>query len=189
MSRGTNLETFRTFRLDITTSGTPERLSPKRRSATIAFTENTTTADTITDSGSLFLVSGFEAGMRITVSGSTSNDGTYTIASVSAGTITLANADDLATEAAGATVTIVSDSGFSIPDGIAVVVKAHRSNTGYVQVADSSVKADADNSPNGAYELSANESVSLQVKNTKDIFVDSTVSGDDVQVILEKSTM
>jgi len=73
----------------------------------IAFNENTPSADTITDTGSGFAVAGFEAGDHITVSGSASNDGTYLIGSIVAGTITLDAADDLADEAAGATVTIV----------------------------------------------------------------------------------
>ncbi len=69
---------------------------------TIAF--NDANPDTITDSGNGFGV--FTAGMIITVSGSTSNDGTYTIASVTAGTITLVDGDTLTTESAGANVTV-----------------------------------------------------------------------------------
>lgn len=184
MGRGSNLPTFRSFRFDCLTAGTPEQLSPKIRGTGIAFNENTASADTITDSNSGFLIQGFEAGMAITVAGSSSNDGSYTIGSVTAGTITLIAANDLATEASGATVTITSG-GLTIPDGIAVVVKANRSNTGYVQVADSSVKADTSNTPTGGFELSPNGSVTLQVDNTADIWVDSTVSGDDVEVILE----
>lgn len=74
--------------------------------ATIAFNENTPSADTITDSGNGFLTAGFEVGDVITIAGSGSNDGVYTIKTVTAGTITVAETDDLATEAAGASVTI-----------------------------------------------------------------------------------
>ena len=44
---------------------------------------------TVTDSGSGFVTAGFKAGDLITVSGSTSNDGNYTIVTVAAGTLTL----------------------------------------------------------------------------------------------------
>ncbi len=75
----------------------------------IAFNDNTPSADTITDTGTGFLTAGFVAGMRILISGSTSNDAlTYMIASVVAGTITLISTDELTDELAGATVTITS---------------------------------------------------------------------------------
>ena len=72
----------------------------------IAFHENTPSADTITDSGNGFLSAGFEAGEKISVTGSASNDGNYTIDTLTAGTITLIATDDLADEAAGAVVSI-----------------------------------------------------------------------------------
>jgi hypothetical protein len=56
---------------------------------TITFVDGGGGADTITDSVNGFLAAGFEAGDEFTVSGSTSNDGDYTIVSVTAGTITL----------------------------------------------------------------------------------------------------
>lgn len=62
--------------------------------------------DTITDADSNFINDGFAAGQVITVSGSTSNDGTYTIDTVDAGTITLIATDTLTAEGVGATVTI-----------------------------------------------------------------------------------
>lgn len=71
---------------------------------TIAFVDSN--PDTITDSGSGF--GSFEAGQIIEVSGSTSNDGTYTIDSVVAGTITLVSGDALTVETAGASVTITA---------------------------------------------------------------------------------
>jgi hypothetical protein len=78
--------------------------------ATIAFIEGGAAKDTITDSDGAFITSDFYAGQIITVSGSTSNDGTYEIYSVVAGTITLIATDDLVAELAGATVIITSDS-------------------------------------------------------------------------------
>ncbi len=70
--------------------------------STIAFAD--TNPDTITDSGSG--LAGFAAGQVIEIAGSTSNDGTYTIATVAAGTLTLVAGDSLTVEALGATVTI-----------------------------------------------------------------------------------
>jgi hypothetical protein len=79
--------------------------TPTMTATTIAFVDGGAGADTITDSGSAFLTTGYKAGDIITVSGSTSNDGNYTIVSLVAGTITLA-AGVLTTEAAGDSVTI-----------------------------------------------------------------------------------
>lgn len=53
---------------------------------TLAFTN--TTDSTITDSENGFIDAGFEDGDKIYVSGSTSNDGVYTITTVEAGTLT-----------------------------------------------------------------------------------------------------
>ena len=76
---------------------------------TIAFNDNGASPDTITDSGNGFLTAGFVVGDKITVSGSTSNDGDYTIAEIVAGTITLVSTDELTTEVAGDSVTIVAN--------------------------------------------------------------------------------
>lgn len=73
---------------------------------TIAFVNSN--PDTITDSGNGFIAAGFYPGQKITVNGSVSNDGTYTIKSVTAGTITLIATDSLTAEGAGANVTINS---------------------------------------------------------------------------------
>lgn len=181
-TRITNLPLPFTFQFLVTTSGTPEQLTVKRRAATIAFNENNAAADTITDSANGFLVAGFEAGDQITVSGSASNDGTYTIASVAAGTITLLARNDLTTEAAGATVTLTAPK--TISDGVAVTVKAMFSNGGTIRIADSSAKAL--NTSTGGFGLRNNESVGLQVHDTSDIWLDATVSGEGVEVIFEK---
>jgi len=60
--------------------------------------------------GGSFITDGFEAGEQIRVSGSTSNDGFYTLAAsgVTANTLTLVDSDSLTTEAAGASVTITA---------------------------------------------------------------------------------
>lgn len=82
------------------------RQSARLAASTIAFVDSN--PDTITDSGSAFLTSGFAAGQTIRVSGSASNNGVFTIATVVAGTITLIAGDSLAVESAGASVIITS---------------------------------------------------------------------------------
>ena len=89
-------------------SGTSITLTLQGRviETTIAFNDNGASGDTITDSGNGFVIAGFAVGDVITIAGSTSNDGTYTIKAVVAGTITLADSDSLTTEVAGDTVTL-----------------------------------------------------------------------------------
>jgi hypothetical protein len=65
--------------------------------------------DTITRATGSFVTDGFKSGQKIIVSGSASNNGTYSVTIVSANTLTLATANTLTTEVAGATVTIISD--------------------------------------------------------------------------------
>jgi len=81
--------------------------------STIAFVEGGST-DTITDSAGGFLEAGFAAGQSITVIGAANaaNNTTYTIASVSANTITLTTTtDDVVAESAGNEITISSGDG------------------------------------------------------------------------------
>ena len=182
-TRLTNLPVPFTFQFNVTTSGTPEQLQVKRRAATIAFNENTASADTITDSASGFLVAGFQSGDLITVSGSTSNDGTYTIDTVAAGTITLLRRDDLATEVAGATVKIVASK--TVPDGIGVTIKAKTANTGNITIGYSS--ATSLNTGTGWFSLDSNESASFHVDSTDKIWLDATVTGEGVEVFFEKN--
>ncbi|MEQ1827490.1 MAG: HET-C-related protein, partial [Pirellula sp.] len=68
--------------------------------STIAFTNGTPAPDTITDSGNGFVLAGFQPGMKITVRGSASgqNDGTFTIATVTPGVLTLIGTDSLTTQ-------------------------------------------------------------------------------------------
>lgn len=67
-----------------------------------------TTLDTITITDAT-IVENFEAGDIITVTGSASNNGTFTITDVNTGTGVITVAEDLTTEAAGASVTITAD--------------------------------------------------------------------------------
>jgi len=181
-TRLTNLPLNFTFQFDVESSGTPEQLTVKQRATTIAFNENDADADTITDSGNGFLVAGFQAGDQITVDGSASNDGTYTINTVVAGTITLLAREDLATEAAGATVTLTAPK--AVPDGISVNLKAKAANTGNITVGYSS--ATALNTGTGWMALDASESIGIQVNNINTIWVDATVSGEGIEVWFEK---
>ena len=87
--------------------------------STIAFVDSN--PDTITDSGNGFLTAGFKPDDTISVSGSTSNDGNYTIATVTAGTITLVASDSLTGESAGASVTINGLFG-NLPDNVEALV-------------------------------------------------------------------
>jgi len=65
---------------------------------TLTFNENGGSPDTIVRSTGSWLTEGFEPGQEIIVSGTASNDGTYTINTVVALTITLITADDVVQE-------------------------------------------------------------------------------------------
>lgn len=65
-----------------------------------------TNPDTITRTSGSFIVDGFKAGMQLAVSGSASNNSTFTIASVTATTLTLDPANALTTEGPTANVTL-----------------------------------------------------------------------------------
>lgn len=86
---------------DITTPASRVTVSD----TTIAFVDSN--PDTITDSNNG--LANFQVGDVLEVSGSASNDGTYTIATVSAGTITLDAGDSLSAEGAGASVTLTAN--------------------------------------------------------------------------------
>lgn len=188
-NRLTNLGIPFTFQFLVTTSGTPEQLTVKRRATTIAFSENIGEAvpvgDTITDSASGFLVAGFQAGDQITVSSTSGvNDGTYVVGSVVAGTITLISRNDLTTETALAAGTVKIVAPKTVPDGVGVSLKAAYANTGTITIGYSS--ATALNTGTGNFKLRNNESVGLQVENINNIWLDSSISGEGVEVIFEK---
>lgn len=72
--------------------------------STISFANSN--PDTIDDSASGF--GSFEANMEVLVSGSTSNDGVYKVATAAAGSLTLQTSDSLTVEAAGSSITITA---------------------------------------------------------------------------------
>lgn len=78
---------------------------PRIKKTTISFAD--TNPDTILDSGNGFVDAGFLPAKNIVVSGSTSNDGTYLVDTVTRGTITLDSGETLSAEAAGDLVTII----------------------------------------------------------------------------------
>lgn len=86
-------------------------------SAQIAFADADPDTITRTDGGS-FITDGFSAGDQIKVTGSTDNDGLYTIETVTATILTLVSSDSLATEAAGASVNIT----YVIWDSMQIVI-------------------------------------------------------------------
>lgn len=87
-------------------SATATTLTMKRymSGTTYAFQNNGASPDTITDSALGFLDAGFAVGDTIIVAGSASNDGTYVIQAVTAGTITLFPNVALTNEAVGASI-------------------------------------------------------------------------------------
>lgn len=182
-TRLTNLPVPFTFQFDVAAAGTPEQLKAKQIAATIAFVDNSPDAPTITDSGSGFEQAGFQVGDQLTVSGSASNDGTYVIGSIVAGTITLLARESLTTEGAGATVTLSAPK--SVPDGVSVTIKAKYANTGTIHLARSSDSAL--NSGVGSYSLRNNESFGTQVDNTDRLWLDASVSGEGVEVMFERA--
>jgi hypothetical protein len=190
--RLTNLNSIETIRKVVTSSGTPEVLSPQYTATTIAFANNwtvltPTTRDTITDSAAQFLVEGFAAGDVIDITGSTSNDGQYEIYSVAAGTITLTKSGILTSEIAGDVVTVNSLHGVKVPDGCHVVIKAEDDNTGNITLGDTSAKALNTNANYfNNFTLSKGQSVEVYIKNLNLVWFDATVSDDGVEIIFEK---
>ncbi len=78
---------------------------PRMIKTTISFAD--TNPDTILDSGNGFVDAGFLPAKNIVISGSTSNDGSYLVATVTRGTITLDGGETLTAEVAGDLVTII----------------------------------------------------------------------------------
>jgi len=87
------------YLFEVALAATPESLQPELINNTIALV--TGAPATLTDTGNKWLLKGFKAGDRIEISGSTADDGQYTIATVIAGTITLITGDTLTGEVAG----------------------------------------------------------------------------------------
>ena len=72
---------------------------------------------------------------------------------------------------------------YDVPDGVSFVVKAKNANTGTITIGSSS--ANALNTDTVHFKLLNNQSVSLQLANTDLVWIDSTVSGEGVECILE----
>jgi hypothetical protein len=98
--------------------------------ATIAFVDSD--PDTITDTGSGFVTAGFQSGQQIMVEGSSSNDGTYTIDTVAAGTITLISDDSVTAEEATATITITPKLSFIYEPYEIRLIKSDDDDNGYL---------------------------------------------------------
>jgi len=80
-------------------------------SASLSFVDSN--PDTITDGASGFVTAGFKADQAIEVSGTTSNNGIYTLATVAAGTLTLIASDALTAEGPVAcTITAIGQPGY-----------------------------------------------------------------------------
>jgi hypothetical protein len=191
--RHTNLSGFNPIQQAVPVAGTPRKLSPYFISTFIAFNNNSgtppvaATNDTITDSANTFVLAGFEAGDMIVIAGSTSNDGTYEVETVAAGTLTLTKAGLLTTEVEGDAVTVETLHGVRIDDGVNVIVKAGVVNTGVISLGPTSARAL--NTAVGYlsnFTLTAGQAISLQVKNLSEIWIDATVSGDGVEVLFER---
>ena len=186
-----NLAGFNAIQKNVTTSGTPVKISGYYVASTIAFNDNGASADTITDSASNFLKMGFQAGDKLVITGSASNNVTVEIATVVAGTITLvvssaSNPANLTTEAAGASVVLDTVHGVIVPDGVGVVLKAKAANTGTITVGPTSARAlNTNTNYFSNWRLSAGQSINLQVKSLNSIWLDATVSGEGIEVLFE----
>jgi len=178
----TNKGSFSSLIYTLTTADTPEHLGGYMVADTISFTAST---QTIADSGSGFLAKRFKAGDTLTISGSTDNDGTYTISTIVAGSIVVI--EDLVDEVAGATVTVDATGRAKtqeIDNGVSVVVKGHPDNTSYIMISNSSDNALSTSSDHNI--IYSNQSVSMQVQNLRSIWCNPAVSGEKVIVSFEK---
>ena len=165
--------------MTVTAAATPEQLGGRMTASTIAFVEGTAPAgSTITDSGSGFLKKMFKAGMKVRVSGSTSNDGVYTIVTAVAGTLTLA-ASTLTDELAGAAVTLTC-----IDDIFCkfVMLQNPESNTANIAIGDSSV----DLTTGRGTVLPPLASYSREGVHLHDFWVDVGVNGEQVAIVYEE---
>lgn len=189
----TNLSGFNPIQKAVPTSGTPVKLSPYFTDTSIAFNNNSgtpptaATDDTITDSNNGFVTAGFVAGNHVIVSGSTANDGTYKILTVSAGTLTLDFSGRLTTAIAGDTITLETLEGIKVEDGVKVIVKAKEANTGTITLGPTSARAlNTNSSYFSNNRLSGGQAYSLQIKNLNEVWIDATVGTEGVEIIFER---
>ena len=75
-------------------------------------------------------------------------------------------------------------SGFPVPDGISVVIKAKSTNSGNITIGGSS--ADALNTSTAYFSLTPDQMASLEVENLNIVYIDATVSGEGVEIIFEQ---
>ena len=70
--------------------------------------------------------------------------------------------------------------GQAIPDEFGVVIKAKRTNTGFVYIGESKAQAEAHN-----WELEKKDNVKLYVTNINAIWADVSISGESVEILVE----
>lgn len=124
---------------------------------------------TITDSGNGFITAGFQAGRVIRVVGSASNDGSFMIKKVSAGTLELDTQTDLSAEAAGTVNQL-----YEVVSVLDLVISFPGANAGAGFVGGSGVS-----SANGL-EIAAGGAVSVGMGDLSKVFIDVASSNDDV---------
>jgi len=179
MGRMTNKGSFDSRVHTITTAATPEHLGGYMVATTISFATNV-----ISDSGLGFITKGFKNGDLITISGSSDNDGDYTVVTVAAGTLTLGSGVVLTTEVVGSTVTvdaIARAMGQEIDNGVIVSVRAHPDNNDLVYLANSATNA---SDTDVAVPLYANQSQDFQVSNLRSIWCDISATEITGKVII-----
>lgn len=71
----------------------------------------------------------------------------------------------------------------TMPPGVCFTIKAKEANVGVITMGGSS--ADALNSGTTHYKLKRNETMELNLQNTNMVWIDSTNSGDGVEIIAE----
>jgi len=89
------------------------------------------------------------------------------------------------TVTANGTAEILS-TGFAVPAGVAVIIKAMSANTNDVFLGHTKAIAE---SATDRFALSADQAVSLQVANLKNIWLDSTTNGEGVEFLLESDVI
>lgn len=70
-----------------------------------------------------------------------------------------------------------------VGEGCFITIKAKESNTGKITVGNTSAKALSSGVDH--FSLKANESVRLKIKNLEEVWIDTTVSGEGIEWILE----
>lgn len=191
--RFTNLDHFRSFGFNVAAAGTAEILGAKITASTIAFNAKgsaikdtaggTVMYDNITDSANNFFTQGFKTGDQITITGAGANNGNYVIYDISAngGTMILTSSGGVTTAVAGSAITIVSP--ITVPEGIAVTIKAKKANTGKIYVGQGKLNAQG----HQCFTLAANESMFLQIRRTDALWLDADVSSEGVEVNCEQN--